>query len=150
MANLNEVRLIGNLTRDPELRALPSGQSVCSFGVATNESYRDRDGNQKENTTFVDVTAWGNLGENVNKYLRKGSMVYIGGKLRYETWEDKQTGNKRSKLTVTARDVQFLDKPEGRGGDQQVRTQPVRPQEPAPTHGGGESWDSPDLGEPPF
>jgi single-strand DNA-binding protein len=112
MANLNEVRLIGNLTRDPQVRQTNTGQQVCEFGVATNRRYKDSSGQQQQETTFVDVTCWAKLAEVCGQYLRKGSSVYIGGRLKLDTWQDKQTGANRSKLSVTADNVQFLDKRE--------------------------------------
>jgi len=109
MANLNEVRLIGNLTRDPELRAIPSGAQIANFGLATNRRFKGQDGVQREEVTFVDITAWGKTAELCGQYLRKGRSVYIGGRLKFESWEDRNTGQKRSKLSVTAENIQFLD-----------------------------------------
>ena len=97
---------MGNLTRDPELRQIPSGQSVCSFSLALNRSYKDKDGNWQEATDFVDVVAWGPLGERVAQYLTKGRPVLVSGRLQSRSWE--QDGQKRSKLEVVANDVTFL------------------------------------------
>lgn len=104
MASVNKAILLGNLTRDVELKNLPTGSPVAEFGIAMNEKYKD-----KETVTFVDVTVWGSLAENCAKYISKGSLVFIEGKLTMDSWEDKTTGKKRTKLKVTALNVQFLD-----------------------------------------
>ncbi len=105
--SVNQVILMGNLTRDPELRQTPTGQSVCSFGLALNRSYRDAGGEWKEATDFVDIVAWANLGDRVAQYLTKGRRCLVIGRLQYRSWE--QDGQKRSKLDVVANDVTFLD-----------------------------------------
>ena len=110
--SFNQVILMGNLTRDPELRQTPNGQNVCSFGLALNRSYKGADGNWQEATDFVDIVAWGPLGERVAQYLNKGSQCLVNGRLQYRSWE--QDGQKRSKLEVVALDVTFIG---GRGGD---------------------------------
>jgi single-strand DNA-binding protein len=115
MANLNEVRLIGRLTRDPELRAIPSGQSIATFGLACNKKYTGTDGQAREDVLFVDVTAWGKQAELVSKYMKKGRLIYVGGRLKLENWDDKTTGQKRSKISVVAGNVQFLDWKEAEG-----------------------------------
>lgn len=104
--SFNQVTLMGNLTRDPEVRQIPSGQSVCSFSLALNRSYKDKDGNWQEATDFVDVVAWGPLGERVAQYVTKGRPVLVSGRLQSRQWE--QDGQKRSKLEVVASDVTFL------------------------------------------
>tara|TARA_R110002051_G_scaffold110769_2_gene183452 strand:+ start:828 stop:1208 length:381 start_codon:yes stop_codon:yes gene_type:complete len=104
MASVNKAILLGNLTRDVELKNLPTGSPVAEFGVAVNEKYKD-----KETVVFIDVTVWGSLAENCAKYISKGSLVFIEGKLTMDSWEDKTTGKKRTKLKVTALNVQFLD-----------------------------------------
>ncbi len=109
MADLNEVRLIGRLTRDPELRSTPGGQYVSQIGLATTRRYRAQDSTFKEETTFVDVTCWGKTAENIHKYLKKGRTIFIAGRLKMDSWDDKQTGQKRYKLHVIAENVQFLD-----------------------------------------
>ena len=110
--SINQVILMGNLTRDPELRTTPSGQSVCSFGIAVNRSFQGSDGNQQDAVDYFDITAWGKLGELVNQYLAKGRKCLVMGRLSFRQWE--QDGQKRSKVEVIANDVTFLD---GRGGD---------------------------------
>ncbi|WP_353565386.1 single-stranded DNA-binding protein [Haloferula sargassicola] len=114
MANLNKVLLLGNLTRDPELRYTPKGTAVADLSIAVNRRVSDGSGNWSDETTFVDVTVWGNTAENSQKYLTKGRGVFIEGRLQLDTWEDKQSGQKRSKLKVVGETVQFL--PDGRGG----------------------------------
>jgi single-strand DNA-binding protein len=109
--SVNQVILMGNLTRDPEVRQTPSGQSVCNFGIALNRAYKNQAGEWQEATDFVNCVAWGPLGERVGQYLKKGSRALVQGTLRSSSWE--QDGQKRSKLEVWANDVTFLD---GRGG----------------------------------
>ena len=104
--SFNQVILMGNLTRDPELRTTPNGQSVCSFSLALNRSYKGADGNWQEATDFVDVVAWGPLGERVNQYVTRGRPVLVSGRLQSRSWE--QEGQKRSKVEVVANDVTFL------------------------------------------
>ena len=108
MAYLNKVFLIGNLTRDPELRVTPKGTAICSFGLAVNRQFRDESGTARDETTFVDIEAWGKQGELVSKYLTKGSPCMVEGRLRLDSWEDKNTQQKRSKLKVVLENVQFL------------------------------------------
>lgn len=110
--SVNQVILMGNLTRDPELRTTPSGQSVCSFSLALNRSYKGQNGEWQEATDFIDIVAWAQLGERVAQYLAKGRRVLVQGRLQSRSWE--QDGNKRSKVEVLANDVTFLD---GRGAD---------------------------------
>ena len=111
--SFNQVILMGNLTRDPEIRQIPSGQSVCSFSLALNRSYKGSDGNWQEATDFVDVVAWGPLGERVAQYLSKGRPCLVNGRLQSRQWE--QDGQKRSKLEVVAQDVTFLGGGQGAG-----------------------------------
>ena len=108
--SFNQVTLMGNLTRDPELRATTSGQSVCNFSLALNRSYKGSDGEWQEATDYIDVIAWGPLGERVAQYVTKGRPVLVSGRLQNRTWE--QDGQKRNKVEVVAQDVTFLG---GRG-----------------------------------
>lgn len=110
--SFNQVILMGNLTRDPELRQTPNGQSVCSFSLALNRSYKGSDGNWTEATDYIDVVAWGPLGERVSQYLTKGRPCLVNGRLQSRSWE--QDGQKRSKVEVVAQDVTFLG---GGGGE---------------------------------
>lgn len=108
MANLNKVMLIGNVTRDPELRYIGSGTAVLDLGLAVNRRIKNQTGEFKEEVTFVTVTIWGKTAENCAEYLSKGRPVFIEGRLRNDNWEDKKTGEKRSKLAIVAENVQFL------------------------------------------
>jgi single-strand DNA-binding protein len=111
-ASLNKVLLIGNLTRDPEVKYTPKGTAVCDLGLAINDSYKAQDGTIKETVTFVDVEVWGRTAENCKQYLSKGRPVFIEGQLRLDQWE--QEGQKRSKMKIRALTVQFLG---GGGGE---------------------------------
>ena len=108
MSSLNSVTLMGNLTRDPEVRQTPSGTSVGDLAMAINESYKGRDGEMKEKVCYVDIVVWGRQAETCGEYLSKGSGVLVEGKLQYDQWETKE-GQKRSKLRVNAFKIQFLD-----------------------------------------
>src|SRR3990167_9710926 len=107
--SFNQVILMGNLTRDPELRTTPNGTSVCSFSLALNRSYRSSDGEWQEATDFIDIVAWGPLGERVAQYLSKGRAALVNGRLQSRSWD--QDGQKRSKVEVVANDVTFLGGP---------------------------------------
>lgn len=111
--SFNQVILMGNLTRDPELRQTPNGSNVCSFSLALNRSYKGADGNWQEATDYIDVVAWGPLGERVAQYLSKGRPCLVSGRIQSRSWE--QDGQKRSKVEVNAQDVTFLGGP-GEGG----------------------------------
>jgi single-strand DNA-binding protein len=113
MANLNKVMLIGNLTRDPELRYTPSGKAVADISLAINRVWNNEQGQKQEETIFVDVTLWSRQAELAQQYLSKGRGVYIEGRLQMDTWDDKETGKKRSRLKVVGDNLQFL--PDGRG-----------------------------------
>lgn len=112
--SVNQVILMGNLTRDPELRQTPSGQSVVSFSLALNRSYKDQSGEWQEATDYIDVAAWGPLAERVAQYMTKGRRCLVQGRLQSRSWE--QEGQKRSKVEVLANDVTFLDG-RGEGGE---------------------------------
>lgn len=116
MASFNKVILVGNLTRDPELRYTPKGTAVAKIGMAVNRAWTSESGEKKEEVTFVDVDMFGRTAENVAQYMRKGSPLLIEGRLRLDQWDDKQTGQKRSKLGVVAEVVQFLGSPRGADG----------------------------------
>lgn len=116
MAYLNKVFLIGNLTRDPELRVTPKGTAICQFGIAVNRQFKDESGATRDETTFVDIEAWGKQGELVSKYLSKGSLAMVEGRLKLDQWEDKTSGQKRSKIKVVLDNVQFLSSRGGAGG----------------------------------
>jgi single-strand DNA-binding protein len=113
--SLNQVTLMGNLTRDPELRQTPTGQNVTSFSLALNRSYKDASGEWKEVTDYIDIVCWGPLAERVAQYMSKGRRCLVQGRLQSRSWE--QEGQKRSKVEVLANDVTFLDSRGAGGGD---------------------------------
>lgn len=113
--SFNQVILMGNLTRDPELRQTPNGQQVCSFSLALNRSYKGSDGNWQEATDYIDIVAWGPLGERVAQYLSKGRPCLVNGRLQSRSWD--QDGQKRTKVEVNAQDVTFLGGGGGAGSD---------------------------------
>lgn len=104
---LNKAMIFGNLTRDPELRALPSGMNVCSFSVATNRVYRDRDGKKQEQTDFHNVVVFGRQADTVSQYLKKGRSVFVEGRMQTRSWDDKATGEKKYRTEIVADRVQF-------------------------------------------
>ena len=110
MADLNKVFLMGRLTFDPELRHTPSGTAVTDLRLATSRIWTGKDGERKEETLFIDVTVWDRQAENCCQYLKKGSSIHVEGSLKMDTWDDKTTGEKRSKIKVQADRVQFLDR----------------------------------------
>ncbi|MEM1444728.1 MAG: single-stranded DNA-binding protein [Planctomycetota bacterium] len=118
MANFNRVILMGNLTRDPELRHLPSNVPVCSFGLAVNDRYKDKQsGEWVEKPNFIDCEAFGRSAELIQQYVGKGRPLFVEGKLRFDQWDDKQTGQKRSKLKVIVDSFQFMGgRNDGDGG----------------------------------
>jgi single-strand DNA-binding protein len=124
--SFNQVTLMGNLTRDPELRTTPNGASVCSFSLALNRSYKNAEGNWVEATDFIDIVAWGPLGERVAQYLTKGRPALVAGRLQSRNWE--QDGVKRTKVEVVAQDVTFLGGAGGgapAGGDDEPSSAPA-------------------------
>jgi len=133
MASFNKVILVGNLTRDPELRYTPKGVAIAKIGLAVNRVWTNESGEKKEETTFVDVDIFGRTAENVAQYMRKGSPILIDGRLRLDQWDDKQTGQKRSKLAVVAETVQFLGSARsGEGPAPAPRTTPSPAAAPEP------------------
>lgn len=136
-ATLNKVLLMGNLTRDPSLKQAPNGDAVAELGLAVSEQFRSKStGETREIVTFVDITVWGKVAENCGKYLTKGRPVFVEGRLVLDTWDDKTTGQKRSRLRVRADRVQFL------------WSQPPRPE--AQTNGGAPTPPASDNDEYPF
>jgi single-strand DNA-binding protein len=115
MANFNKVILAGNLTRDPELRYTPNGKAIAKFGLAINRTWTTDTGEKKEEATFVDIDSFGRQAEVISQYLKKGRPVLVEGRLKLDQWDDKQTGQKRSRLGVVLESFSFLDS--GRGGD---------------------------------
>src|SRR3989338_8267035 len=113
--NLNKAFIMGNLTRDPELRQTPTGQAVCSFGVATNRFYTDKTGQKQKHAEFHNIVAWGKQAEIVNQYLKKGSLIFVEGRLQTRNWQDPQ-GAKHYRTEVIAERVQLGPRPQGGGG----------------------------------
>ena len=124
MASLNKVMLIGNVTQDPEVRRTSSGTAVSTLRLAVNESYQSKSGERVEKTLFLDVDVWDRQAETCQQYLSKGSPVFVEGRLQMDTWDDKETGQKRSRLKVRAERVQFLSGPRRDGA---VRDTPAAP-----------------------
>ena len=120
MASLNKVFLLGNLVRDPDLRGLPSGQSVCELRMAVSRRYRGSNGQDAEETCFVDVVVWGNSAKSCKQYLAKGSQVMVEGRLQLDQWEDRNGGGMRSRLRVIAEQVQFMNR-RSAGGEGETR-----------------------------
>ena len=108
MASLNKVFLIGNVTRDPEIRYTPGGSAICTLGLATNRKFTTSSGEEREEVCFVDIDVWGKQAENCHANLRKGAPIFVEGRLKFDQWDDRDTGRKRSRLLVTAERVQFL------------------------------------------
>lgn len=118
MPSLNKVMLMGNLTRDPELRVTPKGTSICQFGLAINRQFKMESGETREEVTFVDIEAWGKQGEVIAKFCTKGKPLYVEGRLKFDQWEDKNTKEKRSKMRVVLEQFQFLGDSRGGGASQ--------------------------------
>ncbi len=153
MASVNSVILIGNLGRDPELRKTPSGASVCSFSIATTERYTDKQGQRQEETEWHNITAWNKQADAMGQYLRKGSAVYIEGKLKTQSWED--NGVKKFKTDIVVKNFQFLDsKPEGQQQQSQGEfgqpQQQQAPQQPQQQQIGGFGAPQQFQDQPPF
>jgi single-strand DNA-binding protein len=155
MAGFNKVILMGNLTRDPQLRYLPNNTAVCDFGLAVSRRWRDRDGNQKDDVCFVDLTAWARSAEVINQYMRKGSLILVEGRLKLDTWTG-QDGQKRSKHTVVVENFQFAGGREGGGAPAGGPTGTGQSAGGPPSRGPGPGPESmppdsgmPDYGPPP-
>jgi single-strand DNA-binding protein len=134
MASLNKVFLMGNLTRDPELRYTTSGTGVCDLRLAVNRRYLVN-GEEREEVCYVDVAVFGRQAETCNQYLRRGSQALVEGRLRFDEWDDRETGKKRNRLQVVAERVQFMSPPSGGGAHQQRQApqqQSAPPQQQAP------------------
>lgn len=131
MASFNKVILIGNLTRDPELRYTPKGTAVAKIGLAVNRVWKSETGESKEEVTFIDVDCWGRQAETIGQYLKKGRPILVEGRLKFDTWEDKQTNQKRSKLGVVMESFQFLDFRGAEGGSSEGA--PSRPSSATPS-----------------
>ena len=116
MASLNKVMLIGNLTRDPEIKYTPKGTAIADIGLAVNRNYTTESGEKREEVTFIDVTLWGRVAEIVGEYCKKGRPLFVEGRLHLDQWDDKATGQKRSKLKVVGENIQLLGSRDGGGG----------------------------------
>ena len=132
MPSLNKVLLMGNLTRDPELRVTPKGTPICQFSLAINRQFKMESGESREEVIFVDVEAWGKQGETIAKYMTKGRPLYVEGRLRLDQWEDKNTKEKRSRMKVVLEQFQFLGDSRGGAGGGGQGTEPGMDQSPAP------------------
>jgi single-strand DNA-binding protein len=146
MASANKVFLIGNVTRDVELRYTPGGVPTTTLGLAASERWKDKDGNDKEETLFVDIDVWDRQAETVSQFVKKGSLIYVEGRLKLDSWDDKTTGEKRSKLKVRAERIQFLNRKEDEsapatGG--KAATPPSRPSRGSQPAAGGRSGYTP-------
>jgi single-strand DNA-binding protein len=146
MASYNKVMIIGNLTRDPEIKYTPKGTAIADIGLAVNRNYTTESGEKREEVTFIDVTLWGRVAEIVGEYCKKGRPLFVEGRLQLDSWDDKATGQKRSKLKVVGENIQLLGSREGGGGgehgegrsegrsenrpQQQSRSAPSRPATP--------------------
>src|SRR5207245_2011843 len=138
MASFNKVILLGNLTRDPEVRYTPKGSAVCDLGIAVNRVYTTESGERREDVTYVDVVLWARLAEIAGEYLKKGRPVFIEGRLQMDTWDDKQSGQKRTKLRVVGETMQLLGSrpPAATGaaesGDEDRQSRAAKPSPPPP------------------
>ena len=130
MASFNKVILLGNLTRDPELRYTPKGMATARLGLAVNRKFKAADGQEREEVTFIDVDAWGKQAELIAQYLKKGAPLFVEGRLKFDQWDDKQTGQKVSKLRVVLEGFQFV------GGPRDQQAPAPRPAAPAATQDG--------------
>ena len=148
MASFNKVILMGNLTRDPELRYTPSGTAIAKMGLAVNRVWRDSEGQQKEEVTFVDVDAFGKQAETIGQYMQKGRPILVEGRLKLDQWEDKNTGQNRSRLGVVLERFTFVGGGGGQagGGDAAPQQSAPPPSEPA----GGPPLDAPGDDDVPF
>jgi single-strand DNA-binding protein len=145
MANFNRVILAGNLTRDPQLSYTPNNTPVCEFGMAINRRWRDKDGNQKDEVCFVDLSAYGRTAETINQYMRKGRAILVEGRLRFRQWTNKE-GQNRSKLDVLVETFSFLDSGGGSGGGANANRPAARPAQAGPSE---EAPSADDYGPPP-
>lgn len=146
----NKVILMGNLTRDPETRTTPSGQSVTNFSLAVNRTWKGQDGQQQESVSFLNCVAWGKPGEIIAQYVQRGRSLLVSGRLEQRSWDDKQTGQKRSTVEVVVEDFNFIDGGNSSGGSgSSNQSSGSKPQNDAPTNDAAD--DEPiDLSEIPF
>lgn len=138
MPNLNKVMLIGNLTREPDLKYTPKGTAICACALAVNRNYTTEGGEKREEVTFIDFEAYARLAEIIGEYCKKGQPIFIEGRLKLDSWDDKQSGQKRSKMKVVVETMQLLGSREGRGGGDHAPEgrQGGQQQQQRPTRGG--------------
>jgi len=148
MASYNKVLLMGNLTRDPEVRYTPKGTAIANLGLAVNRVYTTEGGEQKEEVTFIDIEVWGRQAETAGQYLSKGRPVFVEGRLKLDSWEDKESGQKRNKLKVVAERVQFLGAPRGGAEFKDQAPSDEAPARPAGRGPRPSAPPPPDKGEP--
>jgi len=141
MASFNKVILAGNLTRDPELRYTPKGSAVAKIGMAVNRTWKNEAGETKEEVSFIDIEAWGRQAEVIAQYMRKGRPLLVEGRLKLDTWEDKNTHQKQSKLKVVLESFSFIDSkgPDGGGAPGEAPRRPAPAAKPAEAPEGGEA-----------
>lgn len=117
MRGFSKAIVAGNLTRDPEMRATPSGAQACNFTIAVNRVFKSGDGNQQEQTSFIDCVAWGRTGETISQYVKKGSALLVSGRIEQRSWEDKTSGQRRSRVEIIVEDFSFIGgESRGNGG----------------------------------
>lgn len=131
--NFNKAFILGNVTRDPELRTTPGGKTVSSFGVATNRVWKDASGQQQRSAEFHNVVAWGRLAEICHQYLKKGSLVFIEGRIQTRSWQDKNSGEKRSRTEIVAETMQLGPRAMGAGGQAPAGAAPAESAQPSPS-----------------
>jgi single-strand DNA-binding protein len=151
MASYNKVLLMGNLTRDPEVRYTPKGTAIAAIGLAVNRRWTTESGEQKEEVTFVDIEVWGRQAETVGQYLSKGKPIFVEGRLKLDSWEDKESGQKKSKMKVVCERFQFIGAPGARAEfkDQAPSDEaPARPARPAGQGGRPAASPARDAAEP--
>ncbi len=132
MPSLNKVMLMGNLTRDPELRVPPKGTPICQFSLAINREFKLESGEKRDEVVYVDIEAWGKQGETIAKYVTKGKPLFVEGRLKLEQWDDKVTKEKRSRMKVVLEQFQFLGGRDNAGGGEQQSTPEQHAPPPAP------------------
>ena len=149
MASFNKVILVGNLTRDPELRYTPSGKAIAKIGMAVSRAWTTETGEKKEDVTFVDVDSFGRQAEVIAQYFKKGRPILVEGRLKLDQWDDKQTGQKRSKLGIVLESFSFLDSGAGRGTEGVAPAAVARPRPAAPVAGEAPPSSGDDAPPPP-
>lgn len=158
MAHLNVVHLIGRLTRAPEQKIVGQSTRLAEFGLATTKKYKDAQGNPKEDTLFIDCTAWGNVADIAQRFLTKGKLVYLGGRLKFDQWNDRDTGKTRSKISLVVETLQILEwDNEQKNAVQHARdtlSPPAGVMAGMPNNNKGwkpqQNWEQPPMDEPPF